>query len=152
MSDSDSFSLFDPSSHNSQKPAGKKKSPPSKSQPITPEQQKKIRSKIFQDPELKKWIERIDTIHKEIDVKLKELIEKQGHSPQSLSRYINDTKNFTLEQKKLIEKEKEALDKTLGIKLDPSLKKLQKQKVLQKASKEHRGKTLGSRKKWMDMR
>jgi hypothetical protein len=80
------------------------------------------------------------------------LIEKGGHTPQSLKRYLNDLNNFTAEQKKLIEKKKEELDQTLGQQLTPSLKKLKIKKETESETKSRKGKTLGARKKWIDMR
>jgi polyhydroxyalkanoate synthesis regulator phasin len=152
MGSSDSFNLFDPSSHASKKQPAKKPNPSPPSPPPTPEQKEKIRENLYKDPELKEWLEKITHQKNELREIWVGLVEKGGHSPQSLKRYLNDLTNFSAEQKKLIQKKKDELDQTLGEQLSPSLKKLKKEKETESETKTRKGKTLGARKKWIDMR
>lgn len=156
MGASDDFSLFDPSSHKREERPPKQEKPEKKKKKtfqLTPEQKEEQRKKLEErDPELKEIFNKMGDYHKELKDQIFNLLEKEGHTPQSLSRFLNNTSNFSEEQKKLIQKQKEELDKTLGIKLNPSLQKIQKDKKTKKATQKRRGKTLGDRKGWIDMR
>lgn len=152
MSSSNSFSIFDPGSHKQKKPPPKSAPPPPKKVPETEESRKKKRELAFQDPQIKEWIERIEVIHKEISDKVSVLLEKGGHTSNSISKYLGDRKNFTAKQWDLIQKGQEDLEKNLGLALDPSFRRLKAEKQTESTSKERKGKTLGGRKNWMNMR
>lgn len=157
MSSSNSFSLFDPSSHKTpKKPERKGAAPatkhPKKEEPESEERKIWKRELLFRDPQIKEIILKIEGIHKEIDEKVAILLEKGGHTANSVKKYLGDPSNFTPQQWKMIQSGQEELEKTIGMALDPDIKKKRVAKETLKTSKERRGKTLGGRKNWMDMR
>lgn len=143
-----SFSLFDPSSHKPKK--GVKKAPalPEKKKP---EMKEHRREKIFNDPQLKEWIEKMDLMQRELENKTNSLLEKGGHTPLSIKRYLDDPKNFSPQDWQLIQQQRDQLEADLGLAIDPSFRKLKKTQETKVMSKERKGKTLGSRKNWLDM-
>ena len=145
-----SFSLFDPSSHKPKKVV-KKAVPTPKEKKITPEVKEIRREKIFQDPQLKEWVEKMEVMHSELEEKTNRLLEKGGHTPLSIKRYLDDPKNFSPEDWQLIQKQRNILEADLGLAIDPSFHKIKKEKETKVMSKERKGKTLGSRKNWLDM-
>lgn len=147
-----SFSIFDPSSHKSKKAVKQTPKIPSKPPPKV-EVSEKDRELLFQNnPQLREWIEKIESLHKDIVEKTQWLIEKKGHTPRSIKRYLEDPKNFTPKQWEMIQEQKQNLESKLGLLIDPGLKHLKKTKENKTLSKERKGKTLGSRKQWLDMR
>lgn len=156
MGASDQFNLFDPSAHRkttSPKKTEKKMEEVRKLSPkITSEAREKLRRNLKEkDPELEEWLSRMDSFREELKSQVESLMEKKGHSPESLTRYLDTTSNFSKTEQNLIFEKREELDKTLGIKLDPSLQRLKKKKSTEKSTKERQKKTLGARKRWMDM-
>lgn len=155
MSSNNSFSLFDSSSH---KPH-KKVRPPEKAKPKLPEypvapkfegQPPPMKREL--DPEVTRWIEKIKALQTEISEKMDLLIEKQGHTPTSIKRYLSDRQNFTAQEWITIESKRDELEKSLGFALDPQFKKIKKVKDTEASTKKRKGKTLGGRKNWLDMR
>lgn len=164
MSSKDSFSLFDPSSHRQKKkPTPESRRPEGSlpqggsvqklaenlpgAKPITPE----MREKIFADPRIKEWIEKIETMHQEISEKVNKLIELKGHTPKSIRKYLENPQNFSPKEWQLIQAHREKLEQSLGITAMPAFKKFKKAKETQEQTKQRKGKTLGTRKNWIDM-
>ena len=146
-----SFSIFDASSHKPKKgakPAPKEPPKPLSKREVTEETKKRL----FKDPQIKEWIERIETLHQEIESKTNQLIEKGGQSPLSIKRYLDDPKNFTQKDWQLIQVQRDTMDKDFGRSIDPLFPKQRKEKENKTLSKERKGKSLGSRKRWLDMR
>lgn len=142
-----SFSIFDPSSHQP-----KKKAKPATKSATQPPVAEEVKLRLFKDPEIKEWVERIETLHQEIENKTNELIEKGGHTPLSIRKYLDDPKNFSPKDWQMIQAQRERMDKDFGIRIDPLFKKQRKEKETKVLSKERKGKSLGSRKRWIDMR
>ena len=145
------FSLFDPSSHKHPKKVPKQGTPSPAPKAVKTEIKRAAREKLFKDPELKEWVEKMDKMRKELNEKTNKLLEKGGHTPLSIKRYLDDPKNFSPQDWQLIQKQRDTLEADLGLAIDPAFKKMKKTKETKVLSKERKGKTLGSRKRWLDM-
>lgn len=102
-----------------------------------------------EDPEIRAFVEKMESMYKELKDKTAHLIEKGGHSPLSVKRYLADPKNFSPKEWQLIQHEREAIERAIALPSD--FKKAKKVKETKTLSKERRGKTLGTRKGWIDM-
>lgn len=152
MGDKDSFNLFDSSAHKSKKHPSEisvKASSPLRAH--TPEQIAARREKLFEDPEVKEAIERMEKLNREIKIKYKELIEMGGFTPKSITAYLHNPKNFDAYDWETIQTHQEKIENSLGKALDPNYKEAKKKKIGLTKNKERKGKTLGGRKNWLDM-
>jgi len=66
--------------------------------------------------------------------------------------YFNDPQNWPPLEWERVQLKKEELEERVLGKKKSEIKRLKKQKQAQKMSKDRKGKTLGSRKKWLPMR
>lgn len=110
------------------------------------------RKRIMTDPDIKEWVTRIEELNRSLKEKIADLIEKHGFTPRSVKGYLNNPKNFTPDQWIIIQKQRSEIEKTIGVALDPVLRKEQKKREGKERDKERKGKTLGARKNWMPMR
>lgn len=104
------------------------------------------------DPELESRFSEIEKIHNEIEKKLDDVYSQSTFSKKSITDYLDNPNNFNSLQWAQIEKRRQEFqDQIWSI-----LGKKQKDKAMKKSegklAKEGKGKTLGSRKKWMPMR
>lgn len=159
MGSNEPFSLFSQGSQPEKSPLRKEKikieaPPPAKKKPIvdTDEKRAERRAKIYKDPQVKEWIEKIEGLHKEIDDKIHHLLDQKGLSPASVKRYLEDPSNFDPVQLEMIRNGRDALESTIGSALGANMKMFKQTKVNAQVTKGRKGKTLGGRKKWMDMR
>lgn len=144
MSDSKT-NIFDPDFQRSASSKSAKKEPKPKGVPL------EVRRKaIMKDNEVKEMIDRIDTIKKELSEQVAVLIEKHGYTPNSIKKYLNDPRNFTPEQWLAIQKQKEEIAKTVGVAIDPIMRK-QKKLMEKKQDDRSKNKSIGARKRWMPM-
>jgi hypothetical protein len=81
-----------------------------------------------------------------------ETLKKAGHDQATLSKFCQNPSNFTKEQWEALQKKKEGLELMFSGLSKEALEEKKKKKAQATASKERRGKTLGSRKNWLDMR
>lgn len=136
---SGSSNLFDLSRGGSKKPPEKRK------QALPKATSYSTSENIYET--LKKMQER----HIDITKKLEEAFQKSGIDPQELSKYCENPDNFTSSQWTQFLQRKEAIElEVTGLSKD-SFKEKKDLKEKVKISKERRGKTLGSRKHWLDM-
>lgn len=104
----------------------------------------------MQDEEIKGILDRIDAIKNDLKEKVAVLIEKHGHTPSSIKKYLNDPKNFTPEQWIAIQKQKDEIAKTVGVAIDPLMRK--QKKIMEKKQEDRsKNKSIGARKRWMPM-
>lgn len=144
MSDSKT-NIFDPDFQRSAASKPAKKEPKPKGIPF------EIRRKtLMQDEEIKGILDRIDAIKNDLKEKVAVLIEKHGHTPSSIKKYLNDPKNFTPEQWIAIQKQKDEIAKTVGVAIDPLMRK--QKKIMEKKQEDRsKNKSIGARKRWMPM-
>lgn len=144
MSDSKT-NIFDPDFQRSASAKPAKKEPKPKGVPL------EIRRKsLMKDAEIKEMLDRIDAIKNDLKDRVSVLIEKHGYTPSTIKKYLNDPKNFTPEQWVLIQKQKDEIAKTVGVAIDPIMRK---QKKIQEKKQDDRSKnkSIGARKRWMPM-
>ncbi len=144
MSDSKT-NIFDPEFQRSSSSKPAKKEPKPKGIPLETR-----RKNLMQDEEIREILDRIDTIKKDLKERVAVLIEKHGYTPSSIKKYLNDPKNFTPEQWITIQKQKEEIAKTVGVAIDPLMRK-QKKLMDKKQDDRSKNKSIGARKRWMPM-
>lgn len=91
--------------------------------------------------------------HKELADKLDLAFKKSGHDPSELIAFFNDAANLAaVPEISWIQDKKENLEaQILNVPVDTVHNKKTK-KILNRALKDRKGKTLGARKNWIDMR
>jgi len=139
----ESFNIFDPKAHASKKPV--KKEPSSSPKPAARP------GPLPSDDELRHELLKIHSMHDDLNVKLGELHDRIGYSRDDFDAYFSNSANFTTEEWGKIQSEKDRVASQLGLgKAERT--KLTKKHQGDKLSKERKGKMLGGRKRWLDMR
>lgn len=85
-------------------------------------------------------------------IQIEETLKKTGQDIQTISKYCQNPSNFSKEQWEELQKKKEDLEVMFSGLSKEAIEVKKKKKADVAASKERRGKTLGARKNWLDMR
>lgn len=140
-------SIFDLSSAS----GGKPKKPKKRVEATPPPTARQPASKTTQE-ETQKILEEIGLKNEALRVRLEELISKTGQDLKDLINYCENPSNFTTVQwNNRIEQRAELESKILGVSKEAAKMKREKKKASSTA-KARKGKTLGSRRNWIDMR
>jgi hypothetical protein len=90
-------------------------------------------------------------MHTKIEKQLEEAYQKAGVDPKELSKYCENPDNFTPGQWLRYKQSKEQVEMQITGLSKETLSKTKEEKAKSQVSKERRGKTLGSRKNWLNM-
>jgi hypothetical protein len=135
------FNLFDLSAK-----SGKKK--PEKERPSSP---KAAPLPEISGNDTEKILQKMKKMHSELRTQVELIFEKSGQDPRTFSDYFNNPSNFEPEEWSRLQRKKEEISaQILGQAGARELRKPKKPES--RAAKERKGKTLGARKKWIDMR
>lgn len=117
---------------------------------LPPKRKLPERSSI-QDLDLKDMLDRIYQLDDDLQKKLDYVCQISGLSRKQVATLLENPSNFHPEKWKHMQLQKELLEQKLyaAFGLELKQKKLHKKKRL--AAKERKGKTLGARKRWIDM-
>lgn len=102
--------------------------------------------------DIREQIEKMKEVQASFSNQIDDLFKKSGQDRQTLSKFCENPTNFTKDQWSTMQQKKEELETTLSGLSKENLEAQKKKKAVMAASKERRGKTLGSRKNWLDMR
>lgn len=104
------------------------------------------------DAETRNMLERIKLLQSKLNEQIEDVMKKTGKDPTSVMKFAQNPSNFSPEQwNKMIEK-KEELEKQITGLTKEQIQTKHAKKDLKESVKGRKGKTLGSRKKWLDMR
>ncbi len=110
----------------------------------------------FESKDMLKIIEHYRGVHDEIERKLDEAYQGMGWTKQSIETFLNNPNNFEGDEWARIQKERDALMKTLKTKRDLALEEKTGISLTPKGktgqAKDLRGKTVGARRNWISMR
>lgn len=125
---------------------GAKKGPPKK---------KVVPSRPKESPHLDKdtaeLLTRMKEQHEELQGKIDEVLSKKGLSPGQLKSFFANPSNFSEKEWSEIKQQKGKLAaKILGVSETAAERKIEDTEI-SKAAKDRRGKTLGARRKWLNM-
>lgn len=87
-----------------------------------------------------------------LTLQIEETMKKSGQDSATVAKFCQNPSNFTKEQWDKMQKRKEDLETTFSGLSKDALEAKKKKKAEVSANKERRGKTLGARKNWLDMR
>jgi hypothetical protein len=133
--DDSTFNIFDPTSH-------KKKKKEATSIPPDIETR-------YKDLNVDEMLERIKTMQKDLENKLEETFEKGKISTTRVKEVISGLEEPSLDY---LRKEKKKFENEVFSALGEGARKEHLEKEQQKEDKVRKGKTLGSRRKWMPMK
>lgn len=143
MSDQ-SFNLFDLSAKSA------KKKPPIKEK--ASEVKPKEPTSLVTPEEATKMLGQMRKMHGELTDKLSILLEKSGQDSTSFSNYFSNPTNFTPQEWERLQQKKVEIEMQILGESSQVIKQKKQRKRDNKALKQRKGKTLGARKKWLDMR
>lgn len=103
------------------------------------------------DPELLGMLKRLRFMDEDLKKKMEKICELTGLSRNEIERFIENPINFSESQWKNAQKEKELLEQKIYTAVGEHAKKQMLKKKKIKIAKERKGKTLGSRKGWIQM-
>lgn len=135
--------LFDLSASSSPK-----KKPGKKMFPL----RKKLPTPTIKDQEIEEIFSKISQMSGELKEQVRKAFEKSGKTPEELANFCKNPAHFTKEQWKHFQERKDVMEaKIFGISQE-DLQKKRREKEEKQSVKGRKGKTLGARKKWIDMR
>ena len=151
--------IFDFASSMSKKKKGKKKNKKKSEAGVGKQKEKtnktpKIeidRSKLLKDEEVEEAFKKLEDQHEKLEKQLETAFDSLGKGPNELETYLSNPNNFSSETWKMMEKEKELYIKKITKAVGKNAMEGEKKKKIKKAQKKRRGKSLGARKKWLDM-
>jgi hypothetical protein len=136
MSGKESFNIFDPHSHKRKK---------SKKAPIPPSSSKESSMTI------KEMLDRIKQLQKDLGTSIESIQQTGGDQLKKITKLLEDKSNFSETEWNQIEAHKKELSATFR-KAESIVKMEKEHQETKKISKERKGKTLGARRRWIDMR
>ncbi len=101
--------------------------------------------------ELEEMFKKVYAIKDEVEAKINKLSELSGMSRQEIEIYLGNPNNFAPHIWTKIEREKKAVEDKLYADLGIGAKETRAKKLKEKQEKNRSGKTLGARKKWLQM-
>lgn len=126
---------------------------PKKKIPTPPPQEKGNKPlEPVSDEELLSTLNQMRNIQKEIETKLESLYERSGLSPKSLEQYLEIFSALSGPARKAVEKEGKQLEEQITAvvgRAEVKTKKITSDKSSQ--AKDRKSKTIGSRKRWLNM-
>lgn len=157
------FNIFDPSAHKPSKPKPTKKAPlpppPPPPAPLAAPREGGIPARSGPKiptatipTDINEIFAKIKEMKAEIDEKIQFILGQKGHTAESIKRYLNDPQNFTPAEWTMMQTHRVELEQKLGSLINPQLKTFQKTQEATEKDKSRKGKTLGSRKKWLPMK
>jgi len=96
-------------------------------------------------------IKAMRTMREKIDIAIDKILNKGEMTIDDVSKYLDNPKNFTESQFKLIRMYRDHLKARFIGELDPKLSAQQEKTKLKKAKKKRSRKSLGHRRKWIQM-
>jgi hypothetical protein len=138
------MSIFDLSSSGGKKKAQKVVSSP---KPVSP-----IPSQSISDDKLRESLGRMKELSAQLSESLESVLQKSGHTLKEVTDFCQNPSNFSKEDWEKMQRRKEEMEVQITGKSKESLAKEKVKKQDSAASKQRRGKTLGARKNWIDMR
>jgi len=147
MSQDSPFSLFSSGSHKKSGATPKKAQAPA---PVPPEETPEGAKEAL-EVDVKAVIEKIKAMSADLDQQLQDVHEKAKLSKIDIKGYLQDPKNFTIEQWRSIQTNREDLEKRIWSMLKQDPKNMVQRAVIDKDEKVRKGKTLGSRRHWIPM-
>ena len=109
---------------------------------------------VPQDPEIKEMVSKIKKMQTDLQSRLDQVYQETGMNGEELKTFIENPKNFLPKDWEYIQKNKHVLEEkvweTLGEELKPPTGHVVRTRG--NIADERKGKTLGSRKKWLPMR
>ncbi len=147
------FNIFDPFSGNKQISSPKKTvaNTPISKQILTPQAVEKKEHRL-NDQEMIEMVKRIQFLQKDLEAQLSNIKAIIPFAQLSISKFLNNKENFSPEQWIIIQENRQELQRKLGFMLGSDPKKIEEKHQTDKGNKEFRGKTLGSRRKWIPIR
>lgn len=131
------------------KKSGKKKKKKTPSSSLSP--QPEIKTTGIRTKDLEEILKKIHKMDDDLENKMTRVCELSGMTRQEVQRFIENPDNFSQEQWKNAQKNKNALEEKIYSVVGVELKKLKVKKKKKKSAKKRRGKTLGARKGWLQM-
>lgn len=117
--------------------------------------EEKQQKKMGVDPELENLFSRGKSMRQEITKKLEVLHDKLGMNANEIKNYLENPENFDSKEWELLQRDREKLGQQLLLRTGiPNKKEKQAKEVIKEdanLSKSRKGKTLGSRRKWLPM-
>ncbi len=106
---------------------------------------------ILEDLEIDEIFRKIREMDQDLQKRIENVIQLSGMSKEELDSYIDDPKNFPPDQWSKMQHDKEELERKMYSLIGSQAKKRTLRFKKKKLEKGRRGKTLGSRKKWLQM-
>lgn len=103
------------------------------------------------DEETDEMLKKLRNMDEDLQSRMSRVCELSGMSSSEVQRYIENPDNFSMTQWSKIQHEKEALEDRVYAVIGLEAKKRKIKKKKKKMAKGRRGKTLGSRKGWIQM-
>lgn len=106
--------------------------------------------------EINEMIEKMKKLHDQLNKQIEDTYQHAGIDDKLIKRYLDNPNNFEGEQWKNLQNQRQALLKTIWTNLGEEnlsyVQSKQKEKQIEQAKKERKGKTLGARRNWISMR
>ncbi len=117
---------------------------------LTPERPEKEKGPPLSNEEIEQKILQYQQLHNQIADKVEEMFVRSNLSPKQLHEYFNSPQNFTPDQWRIIEKQRQTIDKMLD-QLLPEHIKGEKAKATSEKSEKQRPKKMQVKSRWMPM-
>lgn len=143
-----------PHPHKNIKPSHQKPIPAASNKSLAPpaKNNKTASQPIRHTPEIESMLKKIRTMKVDLNTKLQLLYERGKRMGVDVDSIMGNPANFTPAQWAAMQRETEKLSEKIDEVLFPILGPKKKTKTTAALTKERKGKTLGSRKKWMPVR
>jgi hypothetical protein len=129
-----------------------KKKPQKASLPMPPASVKNVPlQNVPQNEDIRAQLEKMKELQSKFTLQIEELCKKTGKDPQTIAKFCQNPSNFSKKQWDELQHKKTELEMKLTGLSQENLETQKKSKAVTAATKERRGKTLGSRKNWLDM-
>jgi hypothetical protein len=143
MSDNGLFSFF-----------GKPNKPKKEVQRPVVQPSRPPEDKINLPSDIKNMLEKMRGLHDELERKLEDAFQKTGWNPSHIKKYLENPNNFNSHEWERVQRERKAMLNSIWKKLGKNVEQVQKDEKIkagEKAYKDRKGKTLGSRRNWIPM-
>lgn len=150
MKEEKPFNIFD-AAGKQKKPTPKKAAPPKKEIPTPPIQKPAGNESLPSTATVEEMMKQMEKMRDDIRAKFEEVCSKGGVNPKQLGKFVEvfqSTEAYQTMEKARLELE-DKINSAVGIVVKMSSKE---KKVTEKMDKDRKGKTLGTRKKWIPMR
>lgn len=155
-------SLFETAAETLGKKKGKGKASPSPTegprQPVPDKDVTKRREnpipKVPQDPEIREMLGKIKAMQSDLQARFNLLYQETGMDAERLKTFMDNPKNFLPKDWEYLQQNKQLLEEKVWTAVGEELRPTPDKKIRTRANPadERKGKTLGSRKKWLPMK